>query len=52
MEKAPNSHLGTERFVRDACSGVSGDMWPEVTRMPAEVKEHQEMQSRNYDMGR
>ena len=51
MEKAPNSHLGKGRFVRGACSGISGDKWPEFTRMPAEVKEHQEMQSRNYDIG-
>ena len=35
----------------DTCSGISGDKRPEFTRMSAEVKEHQEMQSRNYDIG-
>ena len=51
MEKASNSHLRTGRFVRRPCSGISGDARPEFARMPAEVKEHQEMQSRNYDIG-
>lgn len=34
-----------------ACSGISGDERPEFIRMSAEVKDHQEMQSRNYDIG-
>ncbi len=33
-------------------SGISGDERPEFTRMPKGVKEHQEMQNRDYDIGR
>ena len=35
-----------------ACSGISGDERPEFTRMPKGVKERQEMQNRDYDIGR
>ena len=35
-----------------ACSGISGDKRPEFTRMPKGVKERQEMQNRDYDIGR
>ena len=35
----------------DTCSGISGDERSEFIRMSAEVKDRQEMQSRNYDIG-
>ena len=52
MEKAPDSHLGTERFVRGRLlrdiRGQAAGVCPDARRGEGP----QEMQSCNYDMGR